>query len=214
MEALPIIRERLARPPLRSFVAYVAVFLAATMTVDAYIQPIAVDSLEANAEALLSSLGVPEAASLGVLYALFTVVSALASDRASDLEAWLGVRKALLVVPFATTALLVVPAVVPVVAIPAFFVLKGSSSILRPITGQYMNDRVESVGRATVLSAVSMVFAVTRIPFALGSGVVADIFSPLVAVAALGGTFLVVGGGIFLWRPPIRSGAEASPRTT
>jgi hypothetical protein len=148
LEALPIIRERLTRPPLRSFVVYVAVFLGATLTIDVYVQPITVDTLESSAGSLLSSLGVPEAASLGLLYGAFTVVSALASDRASDLEAWLGVRKALLVVPMVTAVLLVVPAFVPLVALPMFFVLKGSNSILRPITGQYLNDHVESVGRA------------------------------------------------------------------
>lgn len=204
VEALPIIREQLAQPPLRSFVAYMALFLAVTMTVTAYIQPITVDALRANAGSLLSSLGVPEAATLGILYAAFTATSAIASDRASDIEAALGIRKAMLVVPVLTGVLLVVPVFAPIVAFPMFFGLKASQSVLRPISGQYLNDNVESLGRATMLSAVSMVYALARIPFAVGSGVVADVFSPLIAVAALGATFLTVGGSMFLLWPPVK----------
>ncbi len=213
-DALPVIRERLASPPLRAFVAYMALFLGAASTVDAYVQPITVDALESSASTLLSSLGVPEAASLGVLYAAFTAVSAVASDRASDLEAALGVRGAVLVVPPLVAVLLVVPAFVPLVAFPAFFGLKAARSVLRPITGQYLNDHVESVGRATVLSAVSMVYAVARVPFALGSGVVADALSPLAAVAALGGAFLVVGSLLAAWRPPVPKESTAGTAET
>jgi MFS family permease len=212
LEALPIIRTQLAAPPLRSFVAYVALFVGAASTVDAFVQPITVDALESTAASLLAAVGVPEAASLGVLYAAFTVVSAIASDRASDLEAALGVRTAMLVVPPAVAVLLVLPAFAPVLAFPMFFGLKAAQSALRPIVGQHLNDHVESVGRATVLSAVSMVYAVVRVPYALGSGVVADHFSPLVAVAALGGAFLVAGGLLAAWRPPVpKESASGTP---
>jgi len=213
LDAAPIIRRKLTEPPLRSFVVYMALFFGAATTVGAYIQPIAREGLRSNVGPLLSSFGVPEAAVLGVLYASFTVVSAVASDRASDLEAALGVRGAVLVVPMATAVLFVVPALVPALAFPMFFAKRGSQSLLRPIAGKYLNDHVESVGRATVLSAVSMVYALTRVPFALGSGIVADAASPLVAVAALGGTFLV-GGLVMLARwPPVSSGVEPGAPT-
>lgn len=214
LEALPIIREKLRAPPLRSFVAYMALFFGIVTTVEAYVQPIARDGLESSMGSFLSSVGVPEAVVLGVLYASFTVVSAIASDRASNLEAALGLRKAVLLIPIATAVLFVLPALVPLLAFPMFFVKQGSRSLLGPIVGQYLNDHIESVGRATVLSAVSMVYAVARIPFTVGSGVVADAFSPLVAVAALGATFLVGGGALFLWRPPITSGTETGAGPT
>ena len=203
VDALPIIRRKLTEPPLRSFVAYVALFIGLTMPANAYVQPITVDALESSVGSALAAAGIPEAASLGVLYASFTAVSAIASDRASDLEAAFGVRKALLVVPVVTGAMMVLPALLSVLAFPMFFVLRGSRSILRPITGQYVNDHVESVGRATVLSAVSMVYSLARIPTTFASGVVADWFSPLLSVAALGGTFLVIGLALFAWRPPV-----------
>ena len=211
VDALPIIRQKLTEPPLRSFVAYMALFIGLSMPAGVYVQPITVDALRSNLGSVLASVGVPEAASLGVLYASFTAVSAIASDRASDLEAAFGVRKALLVVPVLTAVTMVLPALAPMLAFPMFFVLRASRSVLRPISGQYVNDRIDSVGRATVLSAVSMVYSLARIPTTFASGVAADWFSPLVAVAALGVTFLVIGSALWLWRPPVEKEAT-TPR--
>jgi len=206
LDSLPVVRRKLTEPPLRSFVAYMALFFGLTLPAGVYVQPITVDALRSSLGSVLASVGVPEAASLGVLYASFTAVSAIASDRASDVESALGVRTALLAVPALTAAVMVLPALVPVLAFPMFFVHRASRSVLRPITGQYLNDRVESVGRATVLSSVSMVYSLARIPTTVASGVVADWYSPLAAVAALGGTFLVAGLGLFAWRPPVEKG--------
>lgn len=202
VDALPIIRERLNAPALRPFVAYMALFFGVAMTVGIYVQPIAVDTLKATAGERLAALGIPEAASLGLLYATFSVVAALASDRASDLEDALGVGTVLLVLPMATAVLFVLPAVFPVLVFPMFLAFRGTQSLVRPIAGQYINDHVASVGRATLLSAVSMVYALARVPLAVGSGVVADAYSPILAVAALGAGFLAVGGALYAWRPP------------
>jgi len=133
------------------------------------------------------------------------VVSAVASDRADDVKQWLGIRRAMLLVPVAVGVVYVLPAVVPLLVFPMFFVMKGSGSLVRPIAGQYLNDRVESVGRATVLSVVSMVYAVARTPFAIGSGAVADMTSPRMAVAVLGVIFLVGTALIYLSTNPIRT---------
>lgn len=209
LETPAVVREHLLAPELRTFVAYMALFVAATGTAGVYIQPMAVDALEGEIGAALAAAGIPEAATLGVLYASFTAVSALASDRASDVEAWLGTSRALLGLPLAVTALFLLPLAVPLLAFPMFFGLRGGQSLLRPIAGQYLNDHLESLGRATVLSAVSMVYAVTRVPFALGSGVVADWLSPLAAVAAMGGAFLVVGSALVVLQSPVRVDAPA-----
>jgi hypothetical protein len=173
------------------------------MTADAYIQPVTLDAIRGNLDAALASVGLPEAATLGFLYSAFTVVSAVASDRAEDVESLLGTRTALLGIPALIAVLFLLPAVVPVLAFPMFFVMKGGGAVFHPISGQYLNDRLESVGRATVLSTVSMFSALSRIPFAVGSGVVADVFDARTAVAALGGTFMlcavvlqVVGRGV------------------
>ncbi|MFC5366697.1 MFS transporter [Salinirubrum litoreum] len=193
-DTLPLIRDQLSRPPLRSFVVFTALYGGLLMTADAYIQPVTLDAIRGSLDAALASIGFPEPATLGFLYSAFTVVSAIASDRAEQVESVLGTRTALLGIPALIAGLFLLPVVVPVLAFPMFFVMKGGGAIFHPISGQYLNDRLESVGRATVLSTVSMLSALSRIPFAVGSGVVADVFDARMAVAALGGTFVVCAG--------------------
>jgi MFS family permease len=210
-DALPLLRTKLSRPPLRSFVAFTALYAGAVMTADAYIQPVTLDAIRGSLAAALASVGLPEAATLGFLYSAFTVVSALAADRADDLESLLGTRGALLLVPVVIAVTFLLPAVVPVLAFPMFFVMKAGGAVFHPIAGQYLNDRLESVGRATVLSAVSMVEAVARIPYAVGSGVVADVFDVRVAVAVLGGTFLLGAVALELLGPGVATDDTPAP---
>jgi len=205
LDALPVIREKLTGRSLRWFVTFVALFYGVRLTAESFIQPIAEDALEETLGSLFASVGLPEVAALGVLYASFTVVAAIASDSASNLEAALGVRKSLLAVPVFACILFVVPVFVPILVFPMFFVLRASRSVMSPIVGQYLNDRIDSVGRATVLSTVAMVYAIARTPFLIGSGVIADASSPKTAVAVLGGFFLVVGVGVFVWKQPVRT---------
>lgn len=209
LEALPVIRERITAPALRWFVVYAAVFFGATMAVDVYVQPITVTALESSIGPYLATAGLPEAASIGFLYAAFTAVSAVASDHASNLESRFGVRGALFVLPVGAGLLMLAPVVLPLLAFPMFFGVKGAQSLVRPIIGQYLNDRLAAVGRATVLSTVSMIYASIRIPLTLGSGVLADVTSPIGAVGALGVFFLVVGSAVFLWLSPVESGQAA-----
>jgi MFS family permease len=190
-DTLPLIRDQLSKPPLRSFVVFTALYGGLLLTAHAYIQPVTLDAIRGSLDAALASVGLPEPATLGFLYSAFTVVSAVASDRAEQVESLLGTRTALLAIPALIAGLFLLPVVVPILAFPMFFVMKGGGAAFHPISGQYLNDRLESVGRATVLSTVSMLSALSRIPFAVGSGVVADVFDARTAVAALGGTFLV-----------------------
>ncbi|WP_158058326.1 MFS transporter [Halorussus halophilus] len=179
LEALPVLRRQLARPPLRSFVVYAALFFGVVAAVNTYVQPIST-----------RTLGVPEA-SMGVLYAAFTAVSAVTSYYAGAVQDRFGVRGAMLVVPVLVGVFLLAPLLWPLLAFPAFFVLRGSSTLLRPIVSQFINDNAESVGRATVLSAASMLYALVKLPFYLLGGVVADAYSALFAVGVVGTVFLV-----------------------
>jgi MFS family permease len=210
VEAIPVIREQLSKPSMRSFVVYMALFGGALVTADIYIQPIAREALRESIGATLAAWNVPEAATLGVLYASFTVVSAIVSDYAGDVEERFGARNVLLFVPLAIAALYLLPPLVPLFAFPMFFVMKGGLALVFPISSRYMNDRIDSAGRATVLSVVAMLRAVAGVPFRVGSGVVADYVTPLVAVAALGALFIAGTIALFVVASPIRAVTEGN----
>lgn len=178
LDAVPVLREEFTRPRLRWFVAYAALFFGVVAAVNTYVQPISTETL-----------GVP-VASMGLLYAAFAGVSAVVSYYAGAVQERLGIRGAVLAIPALLGVALVAPLLWPLLAFPAFFVLKGSRSLVYPIVTQHVNDEVESVGRATVLSAASMAYALVKLPLALVGGVVADASSALVAVGVLGGIFL------------------------
>ncbi|WP_135823566.1 MFS transporter [Halorussus ruber] len=196
LDALPLIKRRLTEPPLRSFVLYVAVFFGVIRAADEYIQPITVNMLN-----------FPEAA-LGPLYASFTVLSGVASYYAGDVEDALSTRWSVVVVPLVLVVFLFVPMFVPLVALPAFFVIKSAQTVMKPIASGYVNDHAESVGRATVLSAVSMVYALVRLPLQPIGGVVADAMSPVVAFAALGGLLLGTAVLVYVWEAPATDATE------
>ena len=194
IDALPVIREYLTHPPLRSFVLYMALIFGTVLVSNEYIQPIAT-----------FELGVPISA-LGPLYAGFTALSAIASYYAGEIRDHVGVRRIALVVPCVVIAFLLAPVFAPVLAFPMFFVIKSSNTVMHPIATHYINDHAESVGRATILSAASMVYAAIKLPLYLVGGVVADAFSPIIAVATLGGICLIGIIVVSLWETPV--GAE------
>ncbi len=191
-ELLAVARRHLTDPPLRSFVLYVALFFAVVNAADEFIQPVAVNAL-----------ALPEAG-LGPLYFGFTVAAAVASYYADDLERLLSTRLAVLLVPALVAVFLVAPLAVSVVALPTFFVLKSANAAIAPIASGYLNDRVESAGRATVLSAASMAYALVRLPVKPAIGAVADATSPIAALAVLGTGFLVVGGIVVARERPVQ----------
>ncbi len=173
-EAVPIIRSAIMSPPLRSVVLYVALFAGVFRAADEFIQPITT-----------SALGLP-VTSLGPLYAGFSVAAAIAGFFAGDVEERLTRKWAIVSLPLLMALLFVLPLMVPLVALPAFFVMRASQAVIGPIASGYINDYTDSVGRATILSAVSMVYALARIPLQPLGGVVADHYSPLVALGTLG----------------------------
>lgn len=191
LQALPVLRRQLTSPPLRSFVVYAALFFGVVAAVNTYVQPIST-----------RTLGVPEA-SMGVLYAAFTAVSAVTSYYAGPIKERFGVRGTMLVVPILVGVFLLAPLLWPLLAFPAFFVLRGSSTLLQPIVSGFVNDHTESVGRATVLSAASMLYALVKLPFYLLGGLVADAYSALIAVGAVGAVFLVGVGVIRVISSPV-----------
>lgn len=202
-EAFGVVREALARPDVRGVVLYVGLFFGLVSAVDDLIQPIAVDAFEVYLRFVPGGEVLPEPALLGVLYAGFTAVAAVASDRAAAVERRLGTRAAVLGVPAVVAVAALAPALATAVAVPVFFVVKSGRATVEPLVSGYLNDRIDRAGRATVLSAAAMAYALVRIPLKLGAGRVADLRSPVLGVAALGVAFVVAGAALGLADGPL-----------
>ena len=184
LEALPVLRERLLSVELRGVVLWVAVVLAVANATGRLTQPVAVD------------LGVPSAW-LGWLYAGFTVFAAVASDRSAWLRDRFGFDGWLLLGPAVLGGLLAAVWFAPVVALPAFVLVRVVRTPTETLANEYINDRVATAGRATTLSGVSMVNAVVAIPFGVALGAAADL-SPSLALAGIGAVLLALVGVVAL----------------
>jgi MFS family permease len=192
LDALPILRKQLTTPPLRSFVVYIALFFGVIQVVNIYIQPISVNIL-----------GIP-VRFLGILYAGFTAASAIVSYYAGTVKEVFGIKWSVLLFPPILGGLLVLPVFAPLLALPVFFANKVARPLMRPIVNQYINDHAASIGRATILSAASMVYALFRLPFYVVGGVVADMYTPIIAIAILGVMVLTGFVAVWFWEAPVR----------
>jgi len=193
---------------IRAFVVYYYVLFAAVLyLVFMFVQPIF--------ETVVVDLGVaPDRVEslLGWYYAGISLVGATISYHAGAIEERIGLRTWFLVLPFAVGAALAGMYVVPVVALPVLLLARGIADTTRALASQYVNDRTESLGRATVLSAMAMVSGLTVIPFQLASGAVSDFSSPLLALAVAGGVLIAGSLAVLAWEVPVtvdeRSSAE------
>jgi len=185
VDALPIVREEFSKPPLRSFVPYLGLFVGVYWGVNFFVQPFSVETLGLSVGAL------------GWLYGGFTAVAAAVSYRTDAIRSVVGIRRWFSLAPVLLGALFVGVAVVPATAIPVFLVMRAARGVTMPLANQYVNDHVESVGRATVLSAAGMVYNVVTIPFELGAGRLADALG-IVPTIGLFGAILVVGSAALL----------------
>ena len=212
-EAATVVREYLLRRELRAFVLLAALAAAVGQSARSYVQPITVDSLSPIvAGTTIAGYPLTETAVLGVVYASFTAVGAILSDRAAGIEARTGTRGAVFgSLVFDGVAMVAVLAE-PLLVVPMMFVHRGVISVLVPIKRNYLNEQIASVGRATVLSAVSMITSVAKVPVGIAAGVVADEVAPTVAVGALGALLLVGIAVAVLTGPVVFEGtAGASP---
>lgn len=198
--AVAVVRRFLVRPDLRVVVGIVAVYAGAASAASDYLQPVVVAVLP-RTTATVAGLALPEFVALGCLYATFTALSAIAVDRADDLRDALGATPALLAlvgvggaamaVPFVATRALGGSAVLAA-TLTAVVGFQTCRDVIHPIQSAYLNDRAESVGRATTLSAVAFVSAVVRVPILLVGGRVADATDPALALALVGVVALAV----------------------
>lgn len=104
----------------------------------------------------------------------------------------------LVLAPVGVGLLLAGVAVAPLLAFPAFFAFRAAKTATQPMANQYVNDRVGTAGRATVLSATSMVYSLVSIPFAVAAGVLADANLPLASGPAAGPLGAMTVAGVVL----------------
>lgn len=201
---LGIVREVLSQQNIRALVLYYFVlYSAVTYLVFVYLQPIF--------EVVVVDIGVSPGrieSLLGVFYAAYSLVGAALSYNTGAIKAYIGMRMWFLVLPFAVGSALVGMYLVPILALPTFLLARGLGDVTKTFASQYINDRIETVGRATVLSAMAMVSGLTVIPFQLGSGVVSDLVSPLFSMAIAGAVLIVGSGLILLWEVPIANSGQ------
>jgi MFS family permease len=194
-----IVKEALSHQKLRAFIIYYYVLYAAvTYLVFVFLQPIF--------QTVVVDLGVSPAqveSLLGWFYAVYSLFGALLSYYTGAIKAYLGLRTWFILLPFAVGTALVGMYFVPLLALPTFLLARGLSDVTRSFAGQYVNDQIETLGRATILSAMAMVSGLAVIPFQLGSGIISDFVSPLFALAVAGAVLVVGSGAILLWEVPI-----------
>ena len=189
-EARIALAEFASNPRLRAFVLLVAATLVVMETLDIFVQPISRDVLGMSPT------------QIGSLYAALLLVAAGASDRAEWVRARFGIAGWFWVAPLLMAASLVVAVWLPLAAIPAFFLGCGLKSLTHTLASTYLNDRIASTGRATVLSAASMVYALTYVAARAAGGGLADLTSALVAMATFGVASVVVTTTIRFWNSP------------
>jgi len=189
--AIRVLREELPRPRLRWLVAYAAIFNLVYSVTRVFEQP------------AMQSVGVSVAA-LGGTYAGFKLLEAVAATQVGAIEDRLGTRGVLLaqipVVGVTYAALGALPALV----VPALFVRRGVQRVTRPVRTGYINDQVVGVGRATILSGVSMVLTLISGTGNILGGHVADAIGPVPFLATLGVGGAIAAGVLWVGAAPVR----------
>lgn len=215
-EALSVVHDSVGQPRLRAFILYYFVlFSAVTYLVFIFLQPVFESVLrDIDPDIVISApvttysvqLSVDNVEQLlGVYYAGISLFGALLSFRIHAIRRRVGLSGWFVWVPLLIGVLLMAMVVYPPLAFVALFLGWALVEPTRVLAGQYVNDRVETLGRATVLSAMAMVSALAVIPFQLGSGVLSDVVSPTIALGVAGGMLVVGSIAILFWEPPIEA---------
>jgi len=193
-KAVAVTRTALARPGLRSFVAYTALFLGVVSSALLFVQPVSVEVLSIAPERL------------GAIYAALTLVSAAAASQTGRIEAVVGVEDWFRVAPLLAGVGLLAVLAEPWLALPLFFLLRALGATSRPLADGRINDEIRSRGRASVLSTVSMLRSVAVAPLKIAAGALAVAALPRM-LAALGAVLLVGAGALSVWAAPLSVGS-------
>lgn len=189
-EVLAAARRALARRDLRWFVGYTGLAFGVLAALAILVQPVA------------TTVAGVDPRHLGALYAGFTLAGAAGAALAGRVHDRVGVRRWFAVAPPALGAPLALVAALPALALPVFFLDSVFGAVSRPLAGQYLNDRTATAGRATTLSAASMVRSLLVAPLKVAGGALAGALALAHAMGALG-VLLVVGAVVSLpfWLP-------------
>ncbi|MFB6155672.1 MAG: MFS transporter [Haloferacaceae archaeon] len=206
-EVLPLVRRTLSQSPVRSFVAAAAAFFGVERAVSEFVPSVTASVLDGALPFVLpSSGGSVDVVFVGVFFAAFTVTSAAASYVAGDVRARYGAPAALVGVGYLSAVLLAASLLLPTVALLGFLTVKTADALVVPLVNGYVNDHVDTAGRATTLSATSMLFTLAKMPLLVAAGALADATRALDAVSGLG-VFLAVATAVVLrWEVPTETG--------
>lgn len=197
--AAGLLREQFTRPSIGWLILYAALFNVVFSLTRVFEQP------------ALRDVGVP-VAGLGVLYAGFKLVSAVATGAVGPVHDRLGTRGVMLALVPLFAVLYASFAVVPLLLIPAVFARRAVERLVQPVRNEYLNDRLENVGRATVLSGVSMALSLASGTANVLGGRVAANVGPVRFLAVTGVAVSLAAGVLWILTSPVRE--DAPPHRT
>lgn len=199
-EVLPVVRAALTQSSVWSFVVVAAAFFGVERAVSEFIPSVT----KAVLGTAVTATGSVDVVFVGLFFAGFTATSAVASYFAGDVRARFGAPAVLVGAGVLSAGLMVGSALVPALALASFFAVKTADALVLPLVNGYVNDHVDTGGRATTLSATSMLFTVAKMPLLVAAGALADWADAILAVAALGAFFCLAAAVV----------SVASSRTT
>lgn len=187
-QALGVLTQTLRDPRLIPFVLhYFVIFTSVVAIVFMFEQPMIED--------LTTTVGMEAYATLllGIFYACIHLVAALLSYHTGWIGARIGLVNWFLGVPILAGGGLVLLSIAPVLAIPAIILTRGVADVSRTLAAQFVNDQVDSVARATIMSTLILVSSLAAIPAQLGAGRLADAGFGTVDIFMLAGVALLIG---------------------
>jgi MFS family permease len=193
------IRQVVTRPELRWLVAYTGLVLLVFTFTRTFEQP------------ALRAIGI-DATGLGVLYAAFKLVSAGAGAAVGPLEDRLGTETLLLALAPLTGVVYVGLLVTPAFLLPVAFCYRFVHTLVGPVRNQYLNDRLPDAGRATVLSAISMLLSSAAILVRLAGSALVGAVGTIRLIGLVGAGFATIAAVVWLSTSPVRSGTGVTGR--
>ncbi|ELZ04938.1 MFS transporter [Natrialba asiatica] len=183
---------------IRIFVVLSAVVLAVPETIEVFVQPVAL------------SVGFTPSL-LGPLYAGLMIAAAVGSSLADPIADRFSIGGWFTLGTAGLAGVLLLASLLPVAAVPVFFIARSANTVSDTLRSTYLNNRLDSQGRATALSGVSMVQALIFVLARSTGGALADATTPMTALAALGLVAVVAVVVIRLLADPFQSGSVMDP---